>query len=66
MKIIFQGKNTTTPDGITLAELVRQTCKKPEHVIAELNGAIIQSVRWNESRLKDGDAVELVTFVGGG
>ena len=35
-------------------------------VVVELNNLIINSKKWNEVNLKDGDNLEIVSIVGGG
>lgn len=35
-------------------------------VVVELNGAILKRDSWDAAVLKDGDALEIVGFVGGG
>ena len=49
-----------------LSDIVGSFCPQPKHVIAELNGTIIPSHQWEKIPLKEGDTLELVTFVGGG
>lgn len=66
MKITLNGTVKEFNQPIHLAQLVSQYCKNPKHVIAEVNGEIIKSSQWNERTVQDGDAVELVGFVGGG
>ena len=39
---------------------------KPNTIIVELNNLIINSVKWEEIRIKDGDILEIVSIVGGG
>ena len=39
---------------------------KPQLVVVELNGAIINPKDWISTELKDGDCLEVVTIVGGG
>ncbi len=50
----------------TVGSLVAQFCKEKKHVIAELNGSIIPSSDWDKTGIKEADAIELVSFVGGG
>ena len=66
MQITINGTNKELPAAIDLAHLVAQACKEPQHVITEINGAIIPSSHWEKTLLKEGDVIELVTFVGGG
>ena len=39
---------------------------KPNTVVVELNNLIVNSNKWHEIRLKDGDNLEIVSIVGGG
>ena len=65
MKLTLNGQPHNFSNS-TLAELIQTASKNPEHVIAEVNGAIIKKNNWNQMLIKEGDAIELVTFVGGG
>jgi thiamine biosynthesis protein ThiS len=66
MNIIINGKSQQLTSAKNLSDIVSTFCKQPKHVITELNGTIIPSDRWAQINLQDGDALELVTFVGGG
>jgi len=39
---------------------------KPNTIVVELNYLIINSIKWGEVKLKDGDNLEIVSIVGGG
>ena len=39
---------------------------KPNTIVVELNNLIINSVKWEKVKLKDGDNLEIVSIVGGG
>ena len=39
---------------------------KSNTIVVELNNLIINSLRWEEVKLKDGDNLEIVSIVGGG
>ena len=39
---------------------------KPQLVVVELNGAIINPKDWISTKIKNGDSLEVVTIVGGG
>jgi len=39
---------------------------KPNTIVVELNGLIINSIKWGKVKLKDGDNLEIVSIVGGG
>lgn len=66
MRIHLNGEERQAAEGLTLAALVEQLGMKPDRVAAELNREIVPRERWLETRLHDGDRLELVHFVGGG
>ena len=66
MAITINGTPKDCRQPVLLAELVNQYCKNPKHVIAEVNGEIINASQWQHISVSDGDTVELVGFVGGG
>ena len=39
---------------------------KPNTIVVELNNLIINSMKWEKVKLKDGDNIEIVSIVGGG
>ena len=39
---------------------------KPNTIVVELNNLIINSMKWDTVKLKDGDNLEIVSIVGGG
>ena len=39
---------------------------KPNSIVVELNDLIVNSKKWDEVRVKDGDNLEIVSIVGGG
>ena len=39
---------------------------KPNTIVVELNNLIVNSIKWGEVRIKDGDNLEIVSIVGGG
>ena len=52
--------------GKTVAEYLATTRYDPRRIVVERNGAIVPKVQYSETVLKDGDCVEVVSFVGGG
>ena len=65
MNLILNGDSREVPDGTTLHSLLQELKLTPDKVAVELNRRLVRSERY-DTRLKDGDAVEVVTFVGGG
>ena len=66
MNITINGSPKHLNEGVHLEDIVRDLCKNPAHVIAELNGAIISGPERSATKVRDGDRLELVAFVGGG
>ena len=65
MTIKVKGDSREVPDGTTLRALVEQFNFKPEKVALELNRRLVRGEKY-DTTLKEGDEVEIVTFVGGG
>lgn len=53
-------------DGKTLAQYLETTNYDPKRIAVERNGDIVFKTQYNETILRDGDAIEIVSFVGGG
>ena len=65
MTVKVNGDARDLPDGETLRALVARYQLTPEKVAIELNRRLVRSDKY-DTPLKDGDEVEIVTFVGGG
>ena len=65
MKITVNGENREFDDELTVAQLINITKLTMKNVAVELNRRLLRSDRY-DTVLKDGDSVEIVTFVGGG
>ena len=66
MKIVVNGEERELREGATVADLVALSGVAPERVAVELNREVVRRARWAETRLGEGDRVEIVHFVGGG
>ena len=66
MKLIVNGETREDlPDSLSVRELIERYKLSPEKVAIELNRRLLRGDKY-ETALKDGDEVEIVTFVGGG
>ena len=65
MKVTVNGEVRDVPDGETIRALVARHNLTPEKVAVELNRRLVRSEKYDHA-LKEGDEVEIVTFVGGG
>ena len=66
MIITVNGQDHLVPSPATLVDLLQQLDLDPRAVVVELNREIVRRARLTETRLANGDSVELVHFVGGG
>jgi len=66
MQITVNGQKKVIENPLSLKNTINTFCSNPVHGVAELNGQIIKKHLWQETPLNEGDALELVTFVGGG
>ena len=64
--IKVNGQDKPIDEGTTLAQLIEQHNLTPQKVAVELNRRLVRTEKYNETVLKAGDEVEIVTFVGGG
>lgn len=53
-------------DGKTLAVYLTESGFDPKRVAVERNGSIVPKAEYAETILRDGDSLEVVSFVGGG
>jgi len=66
MKVTVNGDITELPDGTSVAELLASSGLSDKRVAVELNRVIIQRDAYGSAFLKDGDMLEILSFVGGG
>lgn len=66
MKLTVNGETREVPQAATVSELLALVGVTAPRVAVEVNRAIVPRARHGEHQLADGDAVEIVTFVGGG
>ncbi len=68
MKLHITGEERTFDSAppFTVAALVETLGMKSDRVAIELNRDIVPRDRWSETKLSEGDRLEVVHFVGGG
>lgn len=64
--ITLNGKIMTDADQLSIAELLLRERYESSRVAVECNGEIVPRAQYQHTRLHDGDAMEVVHFVGGG
>lgn len=65
MQITVNGQAKQVAEGSSVSTLLEQMKLTPDRVAVELNRRLLKTERYGEA-LKEGDEVEIVTFVGGG
>ena len=66
MTLTVNGEPKTVPEGLTLAQLVRDLGLERTAIAVELNRSVVPKDRYGATPLGEGDRLEIVTLVGGG
>ena len=69
MKIKVNGEEKTIDldqENALLSTVLNLMGYKSNTIVVELNNLIINSIKWDKVKLKDGDNLEIVSIVGGG
>ena len=66
VNVSVNGKPHDLESGTTIAELLRNIGVNVQHVAVELNEQIVPRGEHTATALREGDRLEVVTFVGGG
>ncbi|GFK92677.1 Sulfur carrier protein ThiS [Fundidesulfovibrio magnetotacticus] len=66
MNLRINGQDAAHPEGLTVEALLAAYGADLSAVVVELNERIIPREHWQDMALKEGDRLEIVSFVGGG
>ncbi|RJP29591.1 MAG: sulfur carrier protein ThiS [Candidatus Omnitrophota bacterium] len=66
MFIKINGVKSESNRYLTVADLVSDKKFNPKTIVIELNRDIIDPKDWPKTVLKEGDSLEIISFVGGG
>lgn len=67
MRIQINGEQREFPQSsLSLEQLIDSLSLAPQRVAVEVNKTIVRRSDWEKTKIKDGDHVEIVHFVGGG
>ncbi len=64
--ITVNGEKRPVEEGATLQSLVEEMGFLDRPVVCEVNMTILSKKDWDKTLLREGDAVEIIGFVGGG
>jgi thiamine biosynthesis protein ThiS len=65
MTIKVNGQNRDVPEGTNILALLESFKLTPDKVAVEVNRRLVRTAQYANA-LKNGDEIEIVTFVGGG
>ncbi len=66
MRVLVNGDPMELPEGLSVDDLLLQLKIKREYTAVALNREITPKTQYADTRLKDGDKVEIVRPMGGG
>ncbi len=66
MDVVINGERKQVTLGATLLELLQELELDPRAVVVEHNRRIVRRPALGDVKVNEGDAIELVHFVGGG
>jgi sulfur carrier protein len=66
MMLLVNGESHPLAENATVAELLADFAVHPQRVAVEVNEKLVRRAVFSETRLREGDRVEIVTLVGGG
>ena len=66
ISIQVNGKNFTSESNLLLLQLLDKLEFNPRLIAIEYNGEILHRQYWENTKIKEGDILEIVTIVGGG
>ncbi len=66
MQVRLNGDALELPEATTILQLLERLKVRRDVVAVEVNREIVPRARHGDRPLQEGDAIEVVTFVGGG
>ncbi|MGA2140823.1 MAG: sulfur carrier protein ThiS [Brevinematales bacterium] len=67
IKLTINGERALISEKLSILDLLTRDRKiEPSQVAIEHNGKILSRESWKETLLKEGDKLEILSFVGGG
>jgi sulfur carrier protein len=66
MQVTINSLTETLDTEMTVADLLALRKLEPTRVAVEINEALVPRKTFSDTMVRDGDRIEIVTFVGGG
>ena len=64
--VLLNGEKRASPGGLSLEAVLEHFGYRPQLVVVEFNGEILARRHWPLQVVRQADALEVVTIVGGG
>lgn len=64
--VTINGRETVLELPMTVSDYLAQNQYQIHRIAIELNGEILPKYQYSDTMLRDGDSMEIVSFVGGG
>ena len=64
--VTINGRETVLELPMTVSDYLAKNQYQINRIAIELNGEILSKYQYSDTMLKDGDSMEIVSFVGGG
>jgi len=64
--VMVNDETRVLPDGATVADLVTALGLGARRIAVEVNRAVVPRAAYESTTLREGDAIEVIHFVGGG
>ena len=66
IEVLVNGETRQLSTGLSVSELLTQLGLHPRLIVVEHNREILDRAQYEKTEVRNGDALELVHFVGGG
>lgn len=66
IQVTVNGKAEEFGDDVTVKDILETKNIRPEVVTVELNEELLDREQFSSTRIKDGDVIEMVFYIGGG
>lgn len=66
MQIIVNGASQEIPQDFNLIQLLQRLEITPDRIAVEINLTVINRADYDTYSLKEGDRIEIISFIGGG
>jgi sulfur carrier protein len=66
IQVMVNGESRALSGGMTVTDLLASLGLHPRLIVVEHNREILDREQYDDTEVRDGDAFELVHFVGGG